>query len=85
LAYHDGEGGWQDITEWVESDAIIEGDWNLIEVSARGSNYKVYINHQQVADVVDPRLTGGQVSILIDVYELTPGRIEFDFFALQPR
>jgi hypothetical protein len=85
IAYYSAVTGWDNITDWTESDAIIDGDWNLIEVSARGTNYTVFINSQQVADVSDPRLAGGKVSILVDVYELIPGYFEFDFFALQRR
>ncbi len=85
VSYYTAETPWEIIQDWTETDALREDDWNLIELSARGPNFTLSINQQEVAQFSDDRLEEGFVAIFIDVYEKTPGRIEFDFFALQPR
>jgi hypothetical protein len=85
INYYDGEVLWEDIQDWTETSALNPNDWNLLEVSARGSNFDLFINHQLVASFSDTRLSEGIVSIFIDVYEKETGQIDFDFFALQPR
>jgi hypothetical protein len=85
ISYYDGDILWETIQDWTETSAINEDDWNLLEVSGRGSNFTVTINNQQVAQFSDNRLEEGLFSIFIDIYEVSTGRIEFDFFALQPR
>jgi hypothetical protein len=85
ISYYDGDVLWETIQDWTQTSMINENDWNLLEVSGRGSNFTITINNQQVAQFSDIRLEEGFVSIFIDVYEESTGRIEFDFFALQPR
>jgi hypothetical protein len=76
---------WETIEGWTSTSAIHENDWNLLEVSARGSQFTLFINHQQIYQFTDTRLPQGDVSLSISIFEEKPGRIDFDFFALQPR
>lgn len=85
VSYYTTETPWEIIQDWTETNALQEDDWNLIELSARGPNFTIFINQQEVAQFSDDRLQEGLVAIFIDIYEKTPGQIEFDFFALQPR
>ncbi len=85
LLYTDEAVGWVVIYDWTFAEVILQEDWNLIEINARGEDFTVSINHQQVAAFSDGRLPNGSVAILIDIYENQPAQIEFDFFALQPR
>jgi hypothetical protein len=64
---------------------MINDDWNLIEISAKGSDFSIFINHQRVTSFTDNRLQSGTVAIMVNINGLTPGKIEVDFFALQPR
>ena len=73
------------INDWTFTEAILQEDWNLLEINARGEDFTISINHQQVTALSDSRLPGGSVAILIDIYGSAPGQIEFDFFALQHR
>lgn len=85
INYYDVDNGWLSIQDWTETTAPIPGDWNLLEISARGANFSLSINHQQVAEFSDERLPEGSVALFIDVYEKEPGAIQFDNFSLQPR
>jgi hypothetical protein len=85
INYYNETGGWEKILDWTETSAIQPGDWNLLEISARGANFKLFINNQQVGEFNDSRLSEGTVSLYIDVYEKETGTIQFDDFALQPR
>jgi hypothetical protein len=67
------------------TEALVKGDWNLLEVSARGEDFSVWINHQLMLTFTDSRLPNGSVSILLDLYGEAPVQIECDFFALQAR
>lgn len=84
LVYFDDQNGTDIIQDWTDSE-IINDDWNLIEINARGSDFTIFINHQWLTSFTDSRLTGGTVAIMVNISGLTPGQIEVDFFALQPR
>lgn len=83
VLYFDAETRWDTIQDWTETRAIVAEDWNLIEVSARGDEFTILINHQEVLTFTDGRLPSGEIAILVDYYTESPGQIEFDFFALQ--
>lgn len=84
MLYYDAEIRWDTIQDWTEARAILSNDWNLVEVSARESDFSILINHQEVFSFSDTRLASGQIAILLDYYSENPGQITFDFFALQP-
>lgn len=84
LVYYDDQSGTDVIQDWTHSE-IIDNDWNLIEIKARKSDFSIFINYQWVTSFTDNRLPSGTVSIMINISGLTPGQIEVDFFALQPR
>jgi hypothetical protein len=85
LLYYDVEQSWEVIQDWTQTDAIRADDWNLLEISARGEDFSLTINHQPVGAFSDSRLPSGRVAILVDIYGYEPARIVFDVFALQPR
>ncbi|MDW7755983.1 MAG: hypothetical protein SCH68_12550 [Brevefilum sp.] len=84
LVYFDHQSGTEIIQDWTYSELINE-DWNLIEINARGSVFSIFINHQWVTSFSDSRLSSGSISIPVNISGLTPGQIEVEFFALQPR
>jgi hypothetical protein len=83
VLYYDAQNGWDVLQDWTQTEALIEGDWNLLEVSARGEDFHVWINHLPMLTFSDSRLPSGRVSILLDLYGEAPVQIECDFFALQ--
>lgn len=83
--YNETSDPWVDIINWTYSDTIRQGDWNLVELEARGDNFTLFINYQQVATFRDSRLESGVVSVMVHVFAETPCVIEYDLFALQPR
>jgi len=83
LLYFNSELGWENIQDWTQSEAIFRDDWNLLEISARGDDFSIFINHQPVTTFTDNRLASGLAAILIDIYGVEPSLVEFDFFALQ--
>lgn len=85
LLYFATQNGWDVLQDWTLTEALNEGDWNLLEVSARGEDFTVWINHQPMLTFTDDRLPSGSVSLLLDIYGVAPIQIEFDFFALQPQ
>jgi hypothetical protein len=85
VLYYDAQNGWDVLQDWTLTEALNEGDWNLLEVSARGENFTVWINHQSMLTFTDSRLPSGSVAILLDLYGEAPIQIEIDFFALQPQ
>ena len=85
LLYFDAQNGWDVLQDWTLTEALIEGDWNLLEVSARGEDFSVWINHQPMLTFTDSRLPSGGVSLLLDMYGEAQVQIEFDLFALQPQ
>lgn len=83
--YYDENVGWENFQDWTLSDAIYLDQPNLIEISARGSNFTIFINNQEVAEFKDERLKAGSVALFIDFYAKEPGTVWFDNFAVQPR
>lgn len=85
LLYFDAQNSWDVLQDWTKTAALVEGGWNLLEVSARGADFALWINHQPMLTFTDGRLPSGGVSLLLDIYGEAPVQIEFDFFALQPQ
>ena len=85
LLYFAAQNGWDVLQDWTLTEALNEGDWNLLQVSARGEDFTVWINHQPMLTFTDGRLPSGSVSLLLDIYGVAPVQIECDFFALQPQ
>jgi hypothetical protein len=83
VIYFDAQDGLDVLQDWTMTEALIEEDWNLLEVSARGEDFSVWINHQPMLTFTDGRLPSGRVSILLDIFGEAPVQIECDFFALQ--
>jgi hypothetical protein len=85
VRYFEEPGGWQDITDWTETPLIVAGQWNRLEVSARGDNFVFSINGEKVYEMNDSRQAEGYISLMVDVYEKVQAVVEFDNFGLQPR
>jgi hypothetical protein len=85
VIYFDDQNGLDILQDWTLTTALNQGDWNLLEVSARGEDFTVWINHQPMLTFTDSRQPSGRVSILLDIFGEAPVHIECDFFALQSR
>jgi hypothetical protein len=85
ILYYDESTGWETIQDWTETTATYQDQPNLLEISARGSDFTLFINSQQVAQFSDDRLKEGYVALFLDFYEKEPGAVWFDNFAMQPR
>lgn len=83
VLYYEIEDGLDVLQEWTRTEALRQGDWNLLEISARGYDFTIFINHVQVLTFNDNRSPSGSISILIDHFARTPSQITFDYFALQ--
>ncbi len=85
VSYYTKENGWEQISGWLTSEAIQAGDWNTLEISARGRHFVFTVNEVQIFEMEDDRQPTGYLSLLIDVLEEAPGTIWFDNFGLQTR
>lgn len=83
--YYEAGVGWVDVLDWRKTGMMNKDDWNLVELEARGRNFKIFINHQHVASFSDSRLESGGIAIMMHIYIETPCVFAFDMFALQPR
>jgi len=81
--YYTKETGWKPISGWQTSEAIRAGDWNRLEISARGAHFVFTVNEVQIFEMEDDRQSQGYLSLLIDVYSEAPGSVWFDNFGLQ--
>lgn len=82
-SYYNKADGWQQISGWQTSDAIKAGDWNRIEISARGSHFVFTVNDVQIFAMDDSRQATGYLSVMLDVLDKSPGTVWFDNFGLQ--
>ncbi len=82
ISYH-VNGEWEALIDWSTSPLIHAGNWNQLEVLARGSDFQFMINGEQIASLKDTRAEQGHVSVFADLYDLTPVTLWFDNFALK--
>jgi len=80
-----GNGKWEDISGSIRSRAILNSDWNRLEISARGNRFTFLINHEVVYEMTDDRLPRGGLALFADVNEKKPVTIWFDNFGFQIR
>ncbi len=59
-------GSWTTLKGWTTSAAIVDNGWNVLKVTADGSQFRFYINNSLVWSGTDSALTTGQVGILMD-------------------
>ena len=69
---------WEYLIDWTDSSIIRSGDWNEIEVVAKGDQFECYINNQKVEEISDTHLTKGYFGLLVDSNSVNPGQIWFD-------
>ncbi|RPH63211.1 MAG: DUF1080 domain-containing protein [Chloroflexi bacterium] len=85
VSYYTEADGWDQISDWQTSSAILSGEWNRLEVSARGAHFVFRINDQEVFAMDDSRQDKGFISLYVDFYEKNPAVVWFDNFGLQNR
>ena len=69
--YHiarNNRGDWKTLADWNYSGAIKPGEFNRIEVSARGPQFTFFINGTKVTSINDTAISIGKVGILASVY-----------------
>jgi ribosome modulation factor len=86
VGYYGGlSGESKEILPWTQSNSIRSGEWNTLEVKARGDRFTLSINQEVVYEFTDSTSSSGRVYLMIRYYDQTPGMIQFDNFGLQPR
>ena len=72
------------IVDWTLSSAIVQGEgaFNELGVFANGSDFGFDINGERVFSFMDPDLTGGGISLRVEVYDDGGSRHRFDKFAI---
>ena len=84
VSYYE-QGEWEPMSGYMYSDVVRHGDWNRLEVSARGDHFTLTINHTVVYETTDDRQPIGGLALLVEVNETNPVTIWFDNFGFQPR
>jgi hypothetical protein len=88
--YVDRQGKWVISSNWVTSPAIKSGDWNHLEVNARGSHLILKINDYVVYEMHDTNRLDGNVAVFVEIHEdstiqgmnYKPGMADFSSVAL---
>ncbi len=72
------------IVDWTVSSAIVQGEgaFNALGVYANGSDFAFDINGERVFSFMDPDLTGGGISLRVEVYDEGGSQHRFDNFAI---
>jgi hypothetical protein len=84
VSYYE-QGKWEPMSGYMYSDVVRNGDWNRLEVSARGDHFTFTVNHTVVYETTDDRQPIGGLALLVEVNETNPVTIWFDNFGFQPR
>jgi len=84
ISYHTETDGWERIATRIYQD-YSSYDWNRMEISARGTHFKFFINGKMVYEMDDERRESGGLALVIELNEKVPATIWFDNFGLQRR
>jgi hypothetical protein len=84
VSYYE-QGEWEPMSGYMYSDVVRNGDWNRLEVGARGDHFTFTINHTVVYETTDDRQPIGGLALLVEVNETNPVTIWFDNFGFQSR
>ncbi len=84
VSYHTEADGWERIGTRIYQNHKAN-DWNRLEVSARGSHFKFFINGEMIYEMDDDRRESGSLALAIELNEKAPVTIWFDNFGLQHR
>jgi hypothetical protein len=80
-----GADGWEVLAPRTFSDAIVVGQWNHLEVSARGDRFVLSVNNVVVFEFTHSKSSVGMVYLLLHAHGDIPGTIMFDNFSLQEK
>jgi hypothetical protein len=83
VSFHGEKEGWERLE--VAQVSTYPGDWNRLEIHARGSHFTFVINSVPVFEVDDDRLSGGGLALAVEVKEQVPALVLFDNFGYQRR
>jgi hypothetical protein len=73
------------VKDWTTTYAIDPGGWNVLRVTAQGTQLKFYINDQFVWSGTDSSFTNGQVGIgMYRAWYTTGNKLLVDWATLQP-
>ena len=74
------DGEWQDVQEWIESDAILgeERSVNTLGILAQGEQIHLLINDEVVASVTDDQFSSGNMGLAAGAFDEGGVEIAFD-------
>lgn len=79
------QGEWEMFANSLYSASIRNEDWNRMEIQARGSDFRFFINDEVVYEMKDDRQPTGGLGLFIEVNKTRPVSIWFDNFGFQMR
>jgi hypothetical protein len=83
VSYHTEQDGWETI-EGLFYPGYTD-DWNRLEIIARGTHCKFFINGELIYEMDDDRRVAGGLALAIELNEEVPATIWFDNFGFHPR
>jgi len=69
VGYLNGQGIWVKSSDWVASPAIKTGEWNHLEVSARGSHFIFKINDFVVYELEETSRVDGKLALFVEIHQ----------------
>ncbi len=87
IRYYSNKDGWENIAAVPYYHFLFRphGEWDRLELSARGSHFLFSINGDKIYEMEDDRQEVGGIALVIELTEKAPARIVFDNFGLQYR
>jgi hypothetical protein len=83
ISFHGGKEGWERLANVQVF--TTPGDWNRLELTARGSHFRFMINGTLVFEMDDDRLDSGDLGLALEIHEQVPATVLFDNFGYQSR
>lgn len=80
--YNKQQQDWTTLQDWTNSEFIVPGDWNKLTIIALGDTFTFYINDNKVIELIDQKETGGEIYLVLSIYDAVPGSVAYDDFAL---
>lgn len=69
VGYLNEQGAWVKSSDWVTSPAIKTGEWNRLEVSARGSRFILKINDFVVYELEEASRADGKLALFVEIHQ----------------
>ena len=68
VGFVDEHGKWINSSGWIDSPAIQAGEWNRLEVSARGSRFILKINDFVVYELEETSRADGKLALFVEAH-----------------